>query len=266
MATRIFIRDDDVGELTPTFEAFFRLFAERGIPVSYQIIPEPFTAECAGFLRAERARDPSLFDLGQHGLRHQMTVGGKVVFHEFGPERSYAQQLADIAEGKAILRERLGEDVPLTVFTPPRHRYDRNTLRAIRESGFEVLSSSSYTSAKHRAAYAAGRMLGLSNLGRPGVPWHQRVRPDSGLYELSVAVGADDGGAITGTVEGVVAAVEAARRHTDAVGLMFHHKAYEDAASRAHLAALADRLQALDGVSFHTIGDLYAQAQAALPK
>ena len=262
MATRVFIRDDDVGALTPAFEGFFRLFAGRGIPVSYQIIPERLTAECAEFLKAEQARKPALLDLGQHGLRHQMTVGGKVVFHEFGPERSYAQQLGDIEAGKAILRALLGQAVELRVFTPPRHRYDRNTLKAIKATGFSVLSASSYTTGKHRLAYAAGRALGLSNLGRPGVPWHGRVRPDSGLYEISVAVGADDGGAVTGSVEQVIAAIEQARRHTDEVGLMFHHDVYKDVASQAHLAALADRLQSLKDVTFHTIGDLYDRAQA----
>jgi uncharacterized protein DUF2334 len=262
MATRIFLRDDDVGALTPAFLGFFRLFSDRGIPVSYQIIPERFTADCAEFLRAERTRTPDLVDLGQHGLRHQMEVGAKVVFHEFGPERSYAEQLGDIQEGRAILYERLGEAIPLKVFTPPRHRYDLNTLKAIKASGFEVLSASSYTSARHRLAYAVGRALGLSNLGRPGVPWHGRVRPDSGLFELSVAVGADDGGAITGSVDAVVAAIEAARQHTDEVGLMFHHQAYEGPEGQAYLAALADRLKALEDVTFHTIADLYAWAQA----
>ena len=76
---RIFIRDDDVGGLTPEFRRFFQVFFERELPVSYQIIPEQLTAECAEFLLHRRQRRPELVEFGQHGLRHQMIVRGKVV-------------------------------------------------------------------------------------------------------------------------------------------------------------------------------------------
>ncbi len=108
MTTRIFLRDDDVGALTPALKDFVGQFAERGLPVSYQIIPERFTAEAAEFMLAERAKAPTLIEFGQHGLRHEMQVGGKTEYYEFGPERTYAQQLADIEAGKALLTARLG--------------------------------------------------------------------------------------------------------------------------------------------------------------
>jgi hypothetical protein len=256
-STRIFLRDDDVTVLSQPFRRFFDLFAERGLPMSYQIIPERFTSECADFLRAAQASAPKLVDLGQHGLRHQMMVRDKLEFYEFGPERTYRQQLDDILEGRALLRSRLGNDVPLDVFTPPRHRYDRNTLTAIKEAGFSVLSASSYTSLRHRGAYAVGRALGLTNLGRPGVPRHGSVRPDSGLFELSVAVGIDDGGAVTLSVDDAMREIARARRHTQDVGVLFHHEAFKGDEGSAYLQALTARLRELPDVRFHTIGDLY---------
>lgn len=262
--TQIFLRDDDVSTLSPSFVSFFRRFADAGLPVSYQIIPETFTGECAEFLLAEMARAPGSFDLGQHGLRHQMIVRGKVVYYEFGPERSFAQQLEDILAGQAILRERLGEGVALEVFTPPRHRYDRNTLKAIRQAGYRVLSASSYTSPRHRAAYGLGRALGLTNLGRPGVPRHGRVRPDSGLFEISIAVGMDDGGSITATVDAVMDGVREARAHTADVGVLFHHEAFKGGAGEAFLDDLIGRLKELPDVSFHTIGQIYRMRTAAV--
>ena len=260
MTTRIFLRDDDVGALTPALTDFVERFASLGLPVSYQIIPARLTAEAAEFLLAKRAKAPALIEFGQHGLTHEMQVRGKTEYYEFGPERTYAQQLADIEAGKAILQERLGGRAPLRVFTPPRHRYDRNTLKAIRESGFSVLSASSYTSLPHRVAYAGGRLLGLSNLGRPGVPWHERTRPDSGLFELSVAIGVDDGASLAGSVDAVMAGIERARRHTSAVGLLFHHEVFGRPGAEGYLDHLTQRLQRLSDVSFHTLGDLYERA------
>lgn len=258
--TRIFFRDDDVSELNPALLSFTRAFAGRSLPVSYQIIPEGLTEECAGYMRDLRDASPELVEFGQHGLRHQMMVRGKLEYYEFGPERTYEQQLADIREGSEILRRRMGDDYALRVFTPPRHRYDRNTLRALKASGFEVLSASSYTTTAHRLAYGAGRALGLSNLGRPGVSYHGAVRPDCGLYELSIAVGVDSGSVVLGPVESVVQQVTQARGHVRDLGLMFHHNAYGGEEGASYLNALLDRLTDLPDVSFHRILDLYAQA------
>lgn len=255
--SRIFIRDDDVGELTPALRGFHETFASRRIPVSYQIIPEKLTAECASEILAWRAANASLIEFGQHGLRHEMMVNGKREFYEFGRERSYDQQLADIAEGRAILQDRLGGDVAIRVFTPPRHRYDRNTLRALATSGFSILSASAYPGWVHRAAYAAGRLLGLTNIGRGGVSHHGRRRSDCGLFELSISVAVDDGSSIFASVDEIMTRVEAARRVTRDVGLMFHHHAYRQADGADFLARLSDRLTGLNDVSFHGISQLH---------
>lgn len=254
--TRFFFRDDDVGGLTDEFTAFFGAFSARGLPVSYQIIPERLTTECAAFIQAEQEAHPDLVEFGQHGLRHEMMARGKLVYYEFGPERAYAQQLADIQSGLTLLRERLGPDVDLSVFTPPKHRYNRDTLKAIRASGFEVLSASSYTTPLHRSAYAFGRALGLTNLGRPGIPHHGAVRPDSGLFEISVAVGVDDGGAIIRSVEETLGQIEQAREHTTDLGVLFHHQAFKGSEGADYIRRLLDGVLQLPNVSFHTIGQI----------
>jgi hypothetical protein len=258
--SRIFVRDDDVGDLTPEFRRFFQLFYDRQIPVSYQIIPERFTQACADFLLAARKARPELVEFGQHGLRHEMMVRGKLEYYEFGPERSFAQQSRDIAEGRSLLRQRLG-DTPAPVFTPPRHRYDRNTLKALAQQGFSIFSASSYLKPHHRLAYGVGRALGLSSVGARGVPYHGRVRPDCGLFELSIAVAADDGGTPSGTARSILADVAQASAREPTVGLMFHHQAYRDNAREAELRELADGLAAIPGISFHTMSDLRAAAQ-----
>lgn len=259
-ATRIFIRDDDVGELTPALKVFSQTFARRGLPVSYQIIPERLTDECAAYLRDLRAEFPGLVELGQHGLRHQMMVRGKLEFYEFGPERTYDQQFADIQEGTDLLRTRLGDDSASRIFTPPRHRFNRDTLRAARALGFRVLSSSNYTRTIYRAAYLVGRTLRMTNLGRPGVSYHGGVRPDSGLFEMSIAVGVDNGPDIVGTVDSTVEAVIQARPFARDLGILFHHMAYAGDGGSQFLEDLLDRVTKLPEVSFHRILDLAPQA------
>jgi len=256
---RIFVRDDDVGDLTPEFQRFFKLFYDREIPVSYQIIPENLTAKCAKFLLAARKKRPDLVEFGQHGLRHQMMVAGKLEFYEFGPERTFDQQAADIAEGRALLRKHLG-DAPVPVFTPPRHRYNRDTLKALTQQDFSIFSASSYLKPHHRLAYGLGRALGLSSVGARGVPYHGRRRPDGGLFELSITVTADDGGAPSGTARSILSDLAQAAAQEPMVGLMFHHQAYRDDVRAAQLNELADGLAAMKGVSFHTMSDLRTAA------
>lgn len=253
---RIFLRDDDVGAPTEALRAFVEIFAARRLPVSYQVIPQALTPECVDFLQAERKKAPELFEFGQHGLSHEMMVNGRREFYEFGPERGYEEQLQIIRAGRDILRESLGEAFSGEVFTPPRHRYDRNTLKALRAAGVTILSASSYSGMRYRLAYGLGRALKLSNLGRPGVPYHGAVRPDCGLFELSISVPVDDGVRTGASVADVMAMIAKASRTTSTIGLMFHHHAYAATEDQAFLRELAERLAATPNVSFHRLSEL----------
>jgi predicted deacetylase len=253
---RIFLRDDDVGAPTDALRAFVEIFAAQRLPVSYQVIPQALTPECAEFLQAEHKKAPELFEFGQHGLSHEMMVNGRREFYEFGPERGYDEQLQVILAGREILRQQLGEAFGGEVFTPPRHRYDRNTLKALRAAGVTILSASSYPDLRHRVAYRLGRAMGLSNLGRPGVPYHGAVRPDCGLFELSISVPVDDGVRTGASAADVMEMIAKASRTTSTIGLMFHHHAYASAADQAFLRELAGRLTATPNVSFHRLSEL----------
>jgi hypothetical protein len=94
------------------------------------------------------------------------------------------------------------------------------------------------------------------------VPWHERVRPDCGLFELSVAVGVDDGDRAVGSIDDVIGEIKRSRRHTSTVGVLFHHQVFAQPASEAHLDAVLDGLQQLKDVTFHTLGQLYDRPAA----
>ncbi|HEY9236160.1 MAG TPA: polysaccharide deacetylase family protein [Phenylobacterium sp.] len=252
---RYFVRDDDVGELTPALITFVEAFIARGIPVSYQIIPGQLTDGCASFLLEKVNAHPQLIEFGQHGLHHRMMLRGKLLKREFGPERSYEAQLADINAGKKILREKLGAQ-HVKLFTPPQHKFDRQTIRAISAAGYTLFSAASYPTAHHRAAYALGRILGLSSIRHHGISYHGRKRPEADLLELSISVAIDNGRRITCPPQGLALALKQAASCTNKVGLMFHHAIYADAPNQ--LMAIIDQLETDQIAHFHKLGDLAA--------
>lgn len=233
---------------------FVELFVAAKIPVSYQIIPERFTTDCAEYLLGVEADHPNLIEFGQHGLRHSMTLGSKVLKREFGPERSLADQRKDIAQGKAILTRMLGRDI--TLFTPPQHKFDRNTLLALDQSGHRILSAAYYPTRHHQLIYAIGRRLGLTSLRHHGISYHGGPRPEGDLRECSISVAVDDGKVVTCPAKDLAAAVRAGGSVSHLVGFMFHHEVYAPPELRSELSRIVEHLGTYANSDFHKIGDL----------
>lgn len=252
---RFFVRDDDVGELTAALRYFVECFVSHRIPVSYQIIPSRLTPDCASYLLDVWSRNQELVAFGQHGLHHRMTLRGRELRREFGPERSYADQRAAISEGLAILRERLGDEAPIQVFTPPQHKFDRNTVRAASQVGYRIFSVSSYPTLHHQLAYAMGRALGWSSFAHHGVSYHGGRRPEADLEEVSIAIDVDDGRRLKRS-GAEIAAKLLATSNASSVGLMFHHALYEGRAGEATLAEIADRLAEIGAERFVPLASL----------
>lgn len=253
---RYFIRDDDVGELTDALRFFVQTFAERRLPVSYQIIPAQLTPQCADYLLETEAANPGLIEFGQHGLTHHMELGGERLNREFGPERDLTEQQAIIDEGLALLKAHLGADRRISVFTPPQHKYDANTIKAVARAGYTVFSAAYYPTTHHQLIYALGRRLGLSSLRQHGISYNGRSRPEAAVNEVSIAVDVDDGKAIRYGADAIPGIVDRARRYTDAVGFMFHHFRYDAPAERRVLTSLADRLADYGVSNFRQLSSL----------
>ncbi|HXU99995.1 MAG TPA: DUF2334 domain-containing protein [Caulobacteraceae bacterium] len=257
-AARYFVRDDDVGPLTPELASFVGAFVARRIPVSYQIIPARLTIECAEFLLTVQRAHPTLIEFGQHGLNHEMQLGRRMVAREFGPERSYQQQSDDIKFGLEILRTRLGPTTPIKVFTPPQHKFNADTIRAVAAAGHSTFSAACYPTAHHQLAYGLGRRLGLSSVGYQGISYHGVRRPEADMVELSISIPADNGRRRRLSALQTPAALHRATHSSGYVGLMFHHAVYGDEKERAELEAIADQLVAWEGGEFRLLGALAA--------
>src|SRR4051812_22513138 len=126
----VWFRDDDAGWADERLLELIDRFA--GFPLDLAVIPMELTEPLAS-----RLRDLPV-GLHQHGYAHtNHQVEGRKC--EFGPARSRAQQLADIAAGQERLRALLGDRLD-PFFTPPWNRCTRDTGEVLVELGFALLS------------------------------------------------------------------------------------------------------------------------------
>ncbi len=261
--TTVFIRDDDVGERSEALCAVVRLLLAEELPVNYQAIPARLTAEAAAFMRDRQHEHPDLISVNQHGYCHEQVIGGKHRWSEFAGGRSYADQHEAIARGRERLRDRLGDTFDASIFTPPQHRYDAATLRALADLGFETMSASVHTSFAAACVYRVGRWFGMTSVASRGISYHGGVNPVSGLREISVAIDVDFDRDAAGrrrekTADRLIEEFRRARSHHEIVGIMLHHETYENPRRLAPLGDFLRRLKLEPDLRFATIGEIAA--------
>ena len=78
--------------------------------------------------------------IAQHGYQHLTKGGGGVLkIHksgEFG-ELGFKEQAIMVSAGRKIMEE---QSVPSNVFVAPRHSFDKNTIKALKENNFHFIS------------------------------------------------------------------------------------------------------------------------------
>jgi len=131
----VFFRDDDAGWRDDRLRALLDRFEAHGLPLDVAAIPRALGPRMARELLARAV------PVHQHGLAHvNHEPDGRR--YEFGASRPADVQRADIAAGRTLLAERLGDAVE-PIFTPPWNRCTRDTGVCLAELGFAVLSRES---------------------------------------------------------------------------------------------------------------------------
>jgi hypothetical protein len=216
-ALAMFIRDDDGGWDNAALHALLQTVARYSVVVDVALIPDACDQALGAALRRT---DRTAVRLHQHGRAHvnHEAVGRAC---EFGASRSPEQQFGDIAEGRARLRDLVGDRLE-PIFTPPWNRCTAATARSLADLDFALLS---------RDATAAP-------LGEHPVPelpvsldWTSRrgIRAGRDAWGLAIA--------------------ECLRTAQRPVGLLLHH-AVMSPDDRQLVSELVDVLTSRDSVTF----------------
>jgi peptidoglycan/xylan/chitin deacetylase (PgdA/CDA1 family) len=198
----VFFRDDDAGWGDAELRAVLDRFVAAGVPVDVAVIPAALTPGLTDELARYADTSAGRVALHQHGWSHanHETEGRRC---EFGPSRSYAQQLDDVARGAATMTEALGTGAP-RLFVPPWNRCTATTAVVLDELGFAALC---------RDATAAS----LSDARVPEVPvtvdWFAKRRRGQGREKSREPVDRDGRGEL----------LAAAVAGPSPVGVMLHH-------------------------------------------
>lgn len=263
--TLVFFRDDDVGEMTGPLRFVMETLVEASIPCNYQVVPDYLDEAAGGELKRLQTAHPTLIFLNQHGLRHCQEIEGVRVATEFAGQRSFESQFRDIEEGRNRLSAALGDSFSPDIFTPPCHKYDAQTLRALGDLGFATLSAGVRGDWGSQAYYRIGRALGRIELLGKRVSYHQRRTPDSRLTEVSVSIDVHEdvdrlGRRMDKTVEHLWLEFDYVRSRLPAVGVMLHHQACDTPGKQQALRDFAHRLVGDPAVRIVDMGRLASQA------
>lgn len=230
-----FFRDDDGGWGNGELVRLVSCFERAETPLDIAMIPAATDAALAAYLLERKRHGAALLGLHQHGCSHlnHENAGRKC---EFGASRSSAQQSEDIATGRDRLQRLLGDAMD-PIFTPPWNRCTGETIAALADLGFSVLS---------RNRGASPEMQG-------------------GLRELNVHVDWMRHRASTGPDHCAIAdAVVESLRYGEPLGIMLHHAVMGE----GDFHALSDLLSAMRShprVTFRSMAELAARAQQRRP-
>jgi hypothetical protein len=224
---RLFFRDDDVDEDEATLGRLLRLFLERNTPINLGVIPGRLAVACAELLAESVGATPALLGLNQHGWLHlnHEREGRKC---EFGPSRTYAEQSADIAQGRARMTEAFGPNW-FPVFIPPWNRCTEETHRALDHLGFRALS------AKQGGTVVTGYRFEEISITLDLYRWNEGARMKS--------------------PEEIVDDLIAQLSRRQPIGVALHHKVMDERAF-SFLVSLLDTLASHPTARFHTFQSL----------
>jgi hypothetical protein len=221
---KLFFRDDDVDQDEESLRRLFELFILEQVPVNLAVIPGLLTEDAIQLLRQYHS---PLFELNQHGWRHvnHEREGKKC---EFGPSRSFEQQLEDIAIGQRRMKEAFGDGWS-RVFTPPWNRCTEDTFRALDYLGFEAISK------------ARGK------------------QPLTGYKFREISITLDlyrwQGRPTMKSPEKFISELVAQMKELDTIGIMLHHKVM-DVKVFSLLERLIETMRNCPNIHFHTFQSL----------
>jgi len=220
---QLFLRDDDTDVVEDTLTILLDTCRRHRAAITLAAVPGKLTNEAAAFVRDRISADPELVEVHQHGWMHvNHEPDGKKC--EFGPSRSFEQQLQDIAAGQARMQEMFGSTW-FPGFTPPWNRCTEDTCRALEDLGFSALSTD-----------AARRQTGECRL--------RQIPVTIDIYRWK-------GSPMLRPADEIIREMILQMEQRQTVGILLHHKIM-DAAAFAFLDELLGEVCSYGVARFHT--------------
>lgn len=254
----VFIIDYTDGRLTRELISFNKLFIDEGIPVNYFIIPESFEEESSIWLRTLERSYPELVQLDQHGYMHIDFDENDSECYEFGRCRNYSQQYEDILRGKERLQDVLGDSYSPLVFTPPGYKFDENTLLALENLNFSIISTYNGAGLKSNLISFIGRIFKKIYFLGYKISYQNRKLSDYNITDLSTCliVDYDSSGEVIKSKERLIKEFNRCRKIHDSFGIALNERLYQDKEKMAILKEFILDLKKDPSIHFGTIENI----------
>jgi hypothetical protein len=136
---QIFFRADDIAIVDEPFSRLMHIFLSHEMPLCLAVVPDWLDKSCWKTMQKFRP-ESRLWCWHQHGRSHSNhEKQGKKC--EFGDSRSREAISKDLAEGREILVQSMG-NLFYPAFTPPWNRCGLTALNLLRELDFKAISRS----------------------------------------------------------------------------------------------------------------------------
>ncbi len=257
----MFFRNDDVrGVLDKELIQITDLFIKYRIPITHAVEPANVTPEVIEWLLSVKKNHPDLIEIMQHGYDH--TIKNEQRKGEFGGQRTYDEQYADIKAGKDLMNQYFS-DQWFECFNFPYAPYNPAAIKAVNDVGYKVLSSHYNSEWKRRIFYFVGHVLRKGYLLNHHVSWNLRQYPGTSLFEIDMNAGFickytnEQTGSEMLSVEDLV---ELTRKYFGqrTIGILLHHR-YHDTQEKIDLVENYLEWAKDQSFEFMTMEQVYAK-------
>lgn len=188
MTMKIFLRNDDVrDQLDESLIYLTEQVVGNGLVISHAVEPVNVTNAVVEWLLDKTLEYPDRIEIIQHGCDHQLKTAPPVR-GEFGGGRLFEEQRDEILRGADMMDGFFG-DRWTRIFSFPYGAYDMNTLRALEECQFKVISTGVRFTRKRKLINGVGHLLRRKSLfGRNIVYFNEPVPGFEGMREIPVVL------------------------------------------------------------------------------
>lgn len=249
MAEYVFFRVDDVCIYSDYLIKLTDIFVGNNISVSYQVTPKLLESKTVEYLNEYEIKK-YVSDIGQHGYQHKDWGGG-----EFSCNRSYEEQRDDITLGLEIIRRNF-TDTWNWVFSFPWGKFDKNTLRVLRDNNFKVYSKQFRTELFSRVAYQALRVTKKEHFRKHAISYHKLKRYN--IRELSICIDFNKEYKFNTfkTYAQIINEYEKAKKVTNYIGFLLHPNHIDSNNGMETIGKVIKYLKQSKDIEFATISDI----------